>query len=480
MKETCFENTVFRIDAEYFKKRFIREDHNRAKFKNEHLGSIAYITDGQHGYHEVDESSNISHLTAKNFKFWFADKTGAEPLAEWVHRANQRSVLEIDDVILTTRGSVGYCALVKQDVLPANIDQDVARIALKKPLKSFYPEFVVSYLNSAYGQDWVLRNSTGMVQQGLALWRIRELPIPIMSEPFQISIKRLLDAAFSAKEESKALFENAEKSLYRTLSLDFDILASQRGINASVRTLTGSFGVTGRLDAEFWQPAPALVEEKIRSVGAVRLGSWCIEPPRRGVQPDFTPHGGVFVVASKAVKAIGIELNLEEATTYEFWNDVRSAKARIQQGDVLLNGTGRGTLGRAGVYTGTHPALADNHVTILRLRKGINPFFVSLFLNSQAGLLQSEKWQAGSSGQLELYPFQIEQFLVPNFQSRIQDELGQYVENSLRARQDSIRLTEIAKRAVEIAIEESETAALHYLETNQTHYSPINSSADAE
>lgn len=401
---------------------------------------------------------------------------------EEINQRMKSTHIKSGDVLINIVGAttdvVGRTALVLDDFPAANITQAMAFCRLQT--NEYLSEYLFAFLNTKFGNFQVRRLARPTGQYNLNLVELGSFQVAKASKDFQRVIKSVIQNAHQVLSESKNSLTQGEILLLNLLALDFDVLASQRGISASVRTLTGSFGVTGRLDAEFWQPAPALVEEKIRSVGAARLGSWCIEPPRRGVQPDFTPHGGVFVVASKAVKAIGIELNLEEATTYEFWNDGRSAKARIQQGDVLLNGTGRGTLGRAGVYTGTGPALADNHVTILRLRKGINPFFVSLFLNSQAGLLQSEKWQAGSSGQLELYPFQIEQFLVPNFQSRIQDELGQYVENSLRARQDSIRLTEIAKRAVEIAIEESETAALHYLETNQNHYSPINSSNDAE
>ena len=69
-------------------------------------------------------------------KIGFADKINADPLAKWVDDKNKRSSLDVNDIILSTRGTVGYCALVKENILPANIDQDVAKIVIKE--KNFY------------------------------------------------------------------------------------------------------------------------------------------------------------------------------------------------------------------------------------------------------------------------------------------------------------------------------------------------------
>jgi type I restriction enzyme M protein len=148
-------NAEFRIDAEYYKKDYLKEDQQRGKYPNTPLGHLAFITDGQHGYHEVDEESPITLLTAKNAKNWFADKDGADRVAKWVDEKNQRSSLHARDIIVSTRGSLGYCALITNEVLPANIDQDVARVAIES--KQILPEFLLTYLNCVVGQDWIGR-----------------------------------------------------------------------------------------------------------------------------------------------------------------------------------------------------------------------------------------------------------------------------------------------------------------------------------
>ena len=246
----AFENDTKRFDAEYFKKEYLIEDKPRTKYKNEYLGNISFITDGQHGYHEVDESSKIRHLTAKNFKNWFANEDGAERLAQWVDDRNKRSSLENNDVILTTRGTVGFCALVKDNVLPANIDQDVARIVLDEDSK-ILPHYLLSYVNSRFGQDWTKRNQTGMVQQGLALNRVREFPIPILKTEFQNKVAEIIELSFKSFTQAKSAYTQSEALLLKSLGLENFSPSSK---NTNIKSFKDSFATTGRLDAEYYQP----------------------------------------------------------------------------------------------------------------------------------------------------------------------------------------------------------------------------------
>ena len=339
---------------------------------------------------------------------------------------------------------------------------------------SINPFYLFALLKTSHFRNWTDRLATATMYPTFSESDFMNLPIPIPPSKLEKAVEFLIKKSQEEKEKATQLYETANHSLLHSLNLTSWFPPTRTYHVQNLAFITESttavipfsiFQKSDRLDAEYWEPAVAEVEAKIRAVGAVHLGSLCAAKPQRGVQPAFEEGGSVFVIASKAVKPVGLELDLEECVSTDFHAQPRNAKARILRGDVLLNGTGRGTLGRAGVYTSNAPALADNHVTILRLREGVNPFFVSLFLNSVAGRIQSEKWQTGSSGQLELYPFQIEQFLVPNLPQSIQDELGGLVRDSLAARQESKQLIERARQAVEIFIEQDEASALQYLNT---------------
>ena len=155
-------------------------------------------------------------LTAKNAKDWFTDRVGADPIADWVDANNKRSSLAAGDVILSTRGTVGMCALVTEEILPANIDQDVARISWTDRAL-FLPEFVVAYLNSTFGQDHITRHASGMVQQGMSLQKVRDIPLPVFSPEMQKAIAQTIQASLKLRRGAVKKREEAEQILLRAL-----------------------------------------------------------------------------------------------------------------------------------------------------------------------------------------------------------------------------------------------------------------------
>ncbi|MCR4769539.1 MAG: restriction endonuclease subunit S, partial [Bacteroidaceae bacterium] len=287
----------FRVDAEYYKKEYLIESNSLHKFQIEIIKNLCFVTDGQHGYYESDKDSNISMLAARNCKDYFANTDDALPLAKWVDDKNKRSSLQCGDIILSTRGSVGCCAIVYKEVLPANINQDVARIKLLETNK-FVPEFIITYLNCKYGQHWMLRNQTGMVQQGLPLDKVRTIPIPFVTYNFQLQIEQIIKYAHAKLEESKQLYAAAEDQLLSELGLKG---WQPKNDNINVKTLKESFLSSGRLDAEFYQSKYDEIENKIKTTKFDTLDNLCLLV-NHGMQPPYVENGEMRVFSQKWIK----------------------------------------------------------------------------------------------------------------------------------------------------------------------------------
>lgn len=455
-----FENLVFRIDAEYFQKNYLIEDKQRIKFKTIYLGEDYMITDGQHGYHEVDDNSEIRHLTAKNFKNWFANDDDTDRLAKWVDENNKRSSLKINDVILTTRGSVGYCAIVKQEVLPANIDQDVARISLKKQ-ERINPQFLITYVNSKFGKDWTKRNQTGMVQQGLALWRINELPIPELKRSFQNKIKEVIENGHESITKSVSSYCQAETLLLETLGLK-DFRPCSDPIN--LKSFKESFFSTGRLDAEYYQKRYEEIEKSIKSFKA-----------------GFTTVSNEFSLSKEVIKKI-----------MDFYNYTEISDVNVSDGSISYNKLSVDELPDNGKMI-----LKKDQIIISRVRPnrgaiGIIRECPENYVGSGAFTILSEngnykkevlqtllrskpyqelimKYNVGSS-----YPVvkneDILNLPIPKLEKSQQQEIAELVEESFRLKKQSEQLLEIAKQAVEMAIEQDESKAMEFInkQINQT------------
>ena len=85
----------------------------------------------------------------------------------------------------------------------------------------------------------------------------------------------------------------------------------------------------------------------------------------------------------------------------------------VQKGDVLLASTGDGTLGKACVYDAEHPAVADSHVTIIRVdAKKVDPYYLADYLRYSFGSIQINRLFTGSTGLIELTPEQVDSIVI--------------------------------------------------------------------
>jgi len=448
-----FGNSIFRIDAEYFQKKYLREDLLLSNYETVYLGEDAFITDGQHGYHVVDENSEIRHLTAKNFKNWFADDINADRLAKWVDENNKRSSLEVNDIVLTTRGSVGYCALVKENVLPANIDQDVARISIKNKNR-IKPQFFITYLNSKYGQDWILRNQTGMVQQGLALWRVREIPIPLLNINFQKVIEKTIEFSYSLIVDSKNKYTQAEEILLEEMGLK-DFEPSNEPVN--IKSFKDSFLASGRLDAEYYQKK---YEGYIKLIKNYKHGfepfSKVCNLKDKNYSPNETKQYKYIELAN-----IGKTGDINGCTTSLGKDLPTRARRIVSENDVIISSI-EGSLDSCALITKEYDnALCSTGFYVVNSDK-INSETLLILFKSEP-MQNILKKSCSGTILTAINKTELEKIPIPLIDYTKQQQIAELIEESFALKKQSEKLLETTKRVVEIAIEENEEKAIKYI-----------------
>ena len=219
--------------------------------------------------------------------------------------------------------------------------------------------------------------------------------------------------------------------------------------------------VVFRLDAEYFQPK---YEELIRLITKNSRYTKVISEIQtcntRGVQPKYSTDGTLDIITSKHILESGLDFDNFEKTDLTNW--IVYKKAQVKKGNILTHTTGA-NIGRTAIYQSGRKALASNHVNILSIENE-NPDYVAFVMNSLIGRLQTEQLSAGST-QVELYPRDIEKFVIPFIDKKKQLEIQQKVTESFALRKQSKHLLECAKRAVEIAIEQDEKTAMKRLGT---------------
>ena len=158
--------------------------------------------------------------------------------------------------------------------------------------------------------------------------------------------------------------------------------------------------------------------------------SWCICRLKdlctflsRGKSPKYSETDKTFPVFAQKCNLKDGGISLEQAkfldpSTICKWSE----EYKLKTGDVLVNSTGTGTVGRTRLFhekcLGKYPfVVPDSHVSVIRVTKGIIPQYLYAYISSNRIQQYIEDNLAGSTNQKELYIGVLEQMeiFIPPF-----------------------------------------------------------------
>ena len=129
----------------------------------------------------------------------------------------------------------------------------------------------------------------------------------------------------------------------------------------------------------------------------------------RGKSPKYSEDDKTYPVFAQKCNLKDGDVSLEQArfldpSTINKWNEVY----KLQTGDILVNSTGTGTVGRTRLFNanclGNYPfVVPDSHVSVVRVVKSICPQYVYAYISSDSIQEYLEENLAGSTNQKELY-----------------------------------------------------------------------------
>lgn len=458
------EDDSFRFDSEHYQKVY-REILSKIQNKPHKKLSELIITPVMTGH---TPSMKVDRFYGGPVKFIKTDNLRENRISgEFSHTLTpegnkeiSRSSLKEGDIITTIIGAtfeiVGRTSIIQKEILPANINQNIALIRVDKKLIN--PDYLNIYLNTKYGRNLLYWQSRQTGQVNLNCREVERIYVPIFKE-LEENIASLVHRIEKLKIEFHSKYLQTEKLLIEKLGLN-DFSPSQEPVN--VKFFSDSYGSSGRLDAEYYQVKYDDLEKAISqnsnytTIENIRTDNF------RGLQPEYYENGELDVINSKHILEKTLDYGNFEKTNVAFWKTQK--RARVFKGDILTYTTGA-NIGRTQVYLLEKKALASNHVNILRLKEGYNPFYVGFVMNSHIGRMQTEKLSAGSA-QAELYPKDIDQFIIPFCSDESQSNIIEQIEESFKIKKQSEHLLEVAKTAVEMAIEQDEETAIAFINDN--------------
>lgn len=449
-------NSDFRIDADYFRPDFLNSLELVNSHKNLALLEISNVNGGKRlPLGENFSDDGIPYVRAEDIKNGFVQYENSPKISLELHKTLKRYQTKKDDVLITIVGnSIGDVGLVKFNLKKCNLTENCAKVT---NLKSVIPEFLFAFLLSKHGQIQIHREKVGTAQPKLALERIRKFRIPVFNDEFQNKSSKIVNHANSLIDQSNSLYHKSESLLLSELGLT-DWQPKRR--LSFVKNYSDTQNAE-RIDAEYFQPKYEEIIEAIKKYkGGFDVLS-CLATIKKCVEPgsdEYQDNGIPFVRVSNLSK-FEISTNNQKYISENLYLELSEHQPR--KGEILLSKDA--TPGIA-YHLKDKPKKMIPSGGILRLSTGKIPLreYLTLALNSVIVQKQIER-DAGGSIIKHWRPDQVRNTLIPILKFNKQKEIQSLMDQSFQSRKFSKDLLEIAKRGVEIAIEQSEDAAEEWI-----------------
>ena len=242
------------------------------------------------------------------------------------------------------------------------------------------PEYLYLLFRTERFIKIINESTTGSVRQNLTseILKTLEIPLPPLSEQETI-VKNYYDKITQAttyEQQAETLEKNIETYLFESLGIE-------QKTEQKIKKKGLQFVEFYKMD--FWGVDKIKLDKELRSsrYEVTSIGDFpeLLVTCFRGKSPKYTEISPKFILNQKCNRWNSIDFSFVKSVDEDWYNNI-DEDFFTKEGDILVNSTGEGTIGRATYITKNYEGLIyDSHMLLLRLNRSIyNPIlFVDLF-----------------------------------------------------------------------------------------------------
>ena len=299
------------------------------------------------------------------------------------------------DLVFPHRGAIGQVGIVPNDgVGRYMLSTSLMKLTCNRKLVD--PEFVFYFFRSGVGRHALLRNASTVGTPGIGqpLTSLRAISVPVPALAEQRAIANILGTLDYKIELSRRMSETLEamaRALFKSWFVDFDpVRAKAEGRDPGLPKHVADLFPDRLVESELGEIPEGWTVCQLSDV---------TEYLSRGISPAYVETGGILVLNQKCVRDGQVDWVKGRRHDEQKKGTVNR---RLKVGDVLVNSTGVGTLGRvAQVLWLPEDAVVDSHVTVVRAKTlEVSPAYLGMELRRRES--EIEALGEGSTGQTEL------------------------------------------------------------------------------
>ncbi len=438
LSEVLKAEKTFRLDAEFFKKDYVKlfEKLNSMdkKYLRDYVEKIDVGFVGNMVNEYTENNSAPILLQTKNISEFEVNLSDVVHINENFHSKLKKSQVHFKDILIARSGSFGKASIWLKNFVANSADI----IIVKADENLINPYYLVAFLNSFYGREQLFKFASGGLQGHVNLTILENLIVPNLNNDFQIAVEKVVKLAHKNFETADEVYKTAEKILAQALHLE-DFKPSAQ--NTAVVSFS-SFMKSGRLDAEFFMPKYDDAKNFMNVAGTVKnlcnVGDKNFLPKSEEIYSYIElANVGTSGNISTPDKIIGKELPSR-------------ARQIVKAGQVIISSI-EGSLQSCALITAENDnAICSTGFFVVDSENYNSATLLILFKSKIMQMLMKQN----CSGTI-LTAISRENFLnlpLPIIDAETQGKIAALVEKSFNLRAESERLLEVAKSAVEMAI----------------------------
>ncbi|MCD8525474.1 MAG: restriction endonuclease subunit S [Gammaproteobacteria bacterium] len=314
------------------------------------------------------------------------------------------------DLVFPHRGSIGEVGIIPDDGNKYVLSSSLMKLTCHQEKAD--PNFIFYFFKSSIGRHELLKNASQVgtpgIGQPLTSLKSIKLKLPSLAEQKTIAeILKALDDRIAALRETNLSLESIAQTLFKSWFIDFDPVRAK----AEAREPEGMDAETAALfPDDFEESCLDTIPKGWKFTSLGEVSSYI----NRGISPKYTENVGITVINQKCIRD-----NIVDLTKARKHDSVqRKVEGReLLVGDVLINSTGVGTLGRvAQILSIDEPLIVDSHVTVVRAGESLTWNYLGLALSNRQA--EIEQLGEGSTGQTELSRAKLAKlkFIIPMYE----------------------------------------------------------------
>lgn len=475
-----------RLDSEYYQPKY--DDYLKKVFSYsngyELLGKCCNIKDknfipkDDEEYRYIELANVRSNAQITDCNIW---------LGKELPTRARRKVNTGDVIVSSIEGSLESCALITKEYNNSLCSTGFYVVNSEK-LNS---ESLLTVFKSSLMLNLMKKGCSGIILTNIAKEEFAKLPIPFLKQGVQDEIASYIKQSMGYSKKVKELLEISTKSVEIAIEKDeqtaqnfldrqtliayyneqasyyinlatfrlyeeIGLLDSLKSANYTVKNLKDTFGISGRLDSEYYQEKYDILFEKLSDNNCDKLSNLVtikksIEPGSESYQTKGTP----FIRVQDLTK-----FGLTDTSIYLSENEFKDC-IRPKKDTILLSKDG--TVGIAYKMNKDEDIITSSAILHLDVKdERVLPDYLTLVLNSIAVKMQAEK-DAGGSIINHWKKSEIENVIIPIITKEKQEQISKLLIESENLRSESKSILEKAVKSVEMAIEYGEEKAIVYL-----------------